>query len=95
MAQNPDSLPITIRGRLTLVGRTLYGNSFRAKLAEGLGIGRSTLWQWMTDGGKRRAHRDVDAELIDLIDSERDATDQRGLQIDALRRLFVSQRSEA
>jgi transcriptional regulator with XRE-family HTH domain len=85
--QKAEPLPAEIPGRLAIVGVTLYGKSWRRRLAEGLNISRSTLWQWLSGAGKRR---DVDGDLIDLLDSERDAASERALQIAELRRRFMT-----
>lgn len=86
MAQKQTgALPPTVHGRLTLVGKTLYGKAFRAKLAAGLNISRSTLFEWMRGGGKRR---DIDADLIDLIECERDAADERSIELADLSKRF-------
>lgn len=82
-------IPATIPGRLTLVGRTIYGKSFRARLAVGLKISRSTLFEWMRTSGTRRDGRDIDAELIDLLDSERGAAIERSIAIEDLRQRFI------
>lgn len=83
MAKAPHSLPHSIPARLTLVGRLLYGKTFKAKLADGLGISRNTLWEWMNGGGKL-ARRNINADLIELLDSERDGAAERSIQIAAL-----------
>jgi hypothetical protein len=86
-----QTLPATIPGRLTLVGHTLYGRSFKAKLAAGLNVSRSTLFEWMRGGGKRR---DIDNQLIALLDDERDAADERSIEIAALRKTFAAARHD-
>jgi hypothetical protein len=85
--QKPEPLPTDLPGRITLVGTALYGKSWRRRLAEGLNISRSTLWQWLSGAGKRR---DIDGALIELLDCERDAANERSLQIAGLRRRFLS-----
>jgi transposase-like protein len=72
---------------LALVGTALYGKSWRARLADGLNISRSTLWQWLSGAGRRSG---IDGDLIELLDCERDAASERALQISALRRRFVA-----
>jgi hypothetical protein len=84
----PAPLPADLPGRIDLVGAALYGKSWRRRLAQGLHISRSTLWQLLCGAGKRR--RDVDGELIELLDCERDAASERSLQIAALRRRFMA-----
>lgn len=83
-----EPLHAELPGRLALVGKTLYGKSWRPRLAEGLSISRSTLFEWGRGGGKNG--RDVDSELIELLDSELDATSERAMLIAALRRRFMS-----
>jgi hypothetical protein len=85
----PEPLPAEIPGRLALVGATLYGKSWRRRLAEGLHVSRSTLWQWLSGAGKRR---DIDGDLMELLDCERDAASERALQIAARRRRFMIKR---
>jgi hypothetical protein len=80
-------LPKTIQGRLELVGRALYGKSFKAKLAAGLHISRSTLFEWSRGNCKRRT---IDDELITLLDAARDAADERSVEIAALRKRFIN-----
>jgi hypothetical protein len=87
-AQKQEPLPTDLPGRIELVGATLYGKSWRRRLAVALGVSRSTLWQLHRGAGKRR--RDVDGELIELLDCERDAASERSLQIAALRRRFMA-----
>jgi len=85
-SQKIEPLPADLRGRLALVGTELYGKSWRRRrLADGLSISRSTLFEWLRGAGKNG--RDVDGELLD---AERDAASERSLQIAALRRRFIS-----
>jgi hypothetical protein len=83
----PAPLPADLPGRIELVGSTLYGKSWRRRLAQGLHISRSTLWQLLRGAGKRS---DVDAELAELLDVERDAASERGAELAALRRRFMA-----
>ena len=78
-------LPATIQKRLTLVGRVLYGRSFKARLAKGLNISRSTLFEWLRGSCSRST---IDTELIELIECERDAADKRSIEIAALSKRF-------
>lgn len=59
--------------------------AFRAKLAAALGVSRSTLWQWMRGGGKRR---NIDKDLVELLEAERDAADERSIEIADLCKRF-------
>ena len=88
-----DALPADQAQRLALVGVVLYGKSFRARLAEGLNITRSTLWLWLQ--GEIKNDRDIDGELIELLDCERDAATERGLRIADLRRRFMKKKEAA
>jgi hypothetical protein len=85
LAPLPDDQP----GRISEVGTTLWGRDYRRRLAEALGISRTTLWKWMAGGGKRR---DIDADLEELLETERDAASERELQIADLRRRFIARR---
>jgi hypothetical protein len=81
-----DHLPAAVPGRLAYAGVSLYGFCWKSRLAAGLGIGRTTLHQWMT-GGKR--DRDIDGEIADLIDRERDAASVRAVALTDLRNRFL------
>jgi hypothetical protein len=83
----PEARPADLAGRIMLVRTTLYGKSWRRRVAVGLNISRSTLWQLLRGAGKRR---NVDGELVELLDCERDAANERSLQIAALRRRFMA-----
>lgn len=86
MTKMIHTIPNDLPGRLRVAGQALYGSTWRARLAAGLGVSRSTLFEWMQGANKRR---DIDAELIDLLDCERDAANERGLEIAELRRRFI------
>lgn len=75
-------------GRLAYAGFGLYGFCWKSRLAAGLGIGRRTLHQWMT-GGKRDPDRDIDGEIADLIDRERDVASERAVALTDLRNRFL------
>ena len=81
----PDDQP----GRISEVGTTLFGRDYRRRLADALGISRTTLWKWLSGGGKRR---DIDADLEELLETERDAASERELAIANLRRRFIARR---
>lgn len=56
--------------RITLVGETVYGTDWRAKIARGIAIGRSTLYRYLA--GKRSARpEEIDEELLKLMTVER------------------------
>ena len=84
------TLPSDLPGRLTAVGKGLYGRHWRARLAAGLNIGRATLHGWMT--GAWETPRDIDAELIALLDTERDACAERGIALTAIRQQLLAGR---
>jgi hypothetical protein len=81
-----EALPKGLPECLELVGTRLFGREWQAQVAAGLGVHRATLWRWMA--GKRPQH-DVDHDLIELLERERERQDYRALQITALRKLFV------
>lgn len=70
--------------RIECVGEGLYGDEWKTRLAAGLGISRSQLFEWRR-GANKTTRRDIDAELIALIDRERDASNERGLNLSRLR----------
>lgn len=90
MTNNTLTIPNDLPGRLRVAGTTLYGSSWRSRLAAGLGVSRSTLFEWCRGG---KAVVDIDAAIIDLIDRERDEASLRGIQLTALKNRFVSRRS--
>ncbi|MCU1348961.1 MAG: hypothetical protein JWO56_1991 [Acidobacteria bacterium] len=77
-------LPADRAARLATVGAELYGKSWRRRLAAGLGISRSTLHSWIRDAS--RTARDIDGELIRLLDAEREACTTRWLRLGAMRK---------
>lgn len=85
MKQKSDPLPATVQSRLTLVGKFLYGREFRARLAAGLGISRVTLFELLRGRGKRR---DVDDDIIELLEHEHDVARERSVEIAALSERF-------
>ncbi|SDG60256.1 hypothetical protein SAMN05216338_1001873 [Bradyrhizobium sp. Rc2d] len=78
----------TLPGRIEMVGTGLYGEAYRRRLAQGLGISRGTLWAVLS--GRKRTARDVDLALLDLIDRERDATAERGMALTKLKKSLLS-----
>ena len=81
----PDDQP----GRISEVGVTLWGRDYKRRLAAALNVSRTTLWKWMHGGGKRR---DIDGDLLELLETERDAASERELQIAQLRKRFLARR---
>lgn len=88
---SPDWLPSAEPDRLKLVGRTVFGKHYMKRLAGGLGIARTTLWELMRGRGKRVT--DLDDRLIELLDSESEASAERGLQLALLRKRFLKERN--
>jgi hypothetical protein len=87
---HPDWLPEAESDRLRLVGRSAYGSHYMRRLASGLGIARTTLWQLMRGRGKRVT--DLDDRLIELLDAEAEAAAAHGLELAALRKRFLKRR---
>lgn len=77
----------SLPGRLEWVGKCVFGQSWASRLAEGLGISRSMLWEYRKG---RRTDRDIDGGLLALIDSERDACAERGAMLTRLRRQLIA-----
>jgi hypothetical protein len=91
MTQNTRTsikLPPDVPGRLRYAGKYLYGTGWRTRLAIGLRISRSTLFQWL--GGNIKTDRDIDREIVELLDRERDAASERGVELTELRRKFLA-----
>lgn len=78
-------------GRLTAVGIGLYGTAWRRRLATGLSISRSTLHAWLR-GFWTKSKRDIDGDLLALIDAERDACAERGVSLTHLRNQLLGKR---
>lgn len=84
---------MTEQERIEWVGRSLYGAPWRGRLAEGLRMSRVTLWSIMS--GSRKSGRDIDGDMIGLIDRERDATVERATALTKLRNRLIAMRKEA
>ena len=84
MKRAPKTLPELI----AWTGEGLYGPAYKRKLAAGLGISRSTLRLWML--GFVSNTRDMESELLLLIDRERVATSGRGVDLTALRNALIA-----
>jgi hypothetical protein len=82
-----STVPIDRAGRLQAVGVALYGSAWRKRLAAGLRISRSTLHGWMT--GSWETPRDLDGDLIALLDAERDGCAERSIALTALRQQLM------
>jgi DNA-binding XRE family transcriptional regulator len=83
-------LPKDAPGRLAAIGEWRYGMTWRRRLAEGLGISRDTLYWWLR--GAAKPHWDIDGELIKLLDRERAAHTERGMEIAAIRKRLMARR---
>jgi hypothetical protein len=81
-------LPIEQTDRIDLVGVTVWGRDYRGPMAEALGIGKTLFWQLR----KGESRRNVDAELIQLLDAQCDAAAVKSLEIAALRSRFLAER---
>ncbi len=84
----------TLPDLLTMTGFGIYGANWRARLAQGLGISRMTLWAMLRGDGKRSAI-DIDNRLVDLIERERDAAAERGVMLTRLRNRVVALAAKA
>ena len=82
-----SSLPETLPGRIEFVGEKLYGRDWRGAVARGLGVHRATLWRWLA--GKRTS-RDINADLVAMVDAERDVAAARSDEIGALQRTLLA-----
>lgn len=71
-----------------MVGTGLYGEEWRGRLAAGIGISRGTLWSIMS--GSNRHRRDIDAAMVALIERERDATAEHGMELTRLKNALLS-----
>lgn len=81
-------LPVEVSARLAAIGKVVYGpQCWRGRLAAGLGVSQSTLRLWL--GGEYKSQRDIDGELIQLIDRERDASAERSVELGDLRKAIV------
>lgn len=79
--------PKTLAQRLEYVGTALYGrHGWTGRLAKGLGIGRTMLWHYRNG---ERPDRDIDGELLALIEREREATTMRAVELTKLRHRVV------
>jgi hypothetical protein len=70
----------------------MYGDNWRARLAAGLGICRTTLWAIMSDARKRGPQADIDGALIELVDRECEASAKRGASLSRLRNRLLTLR---
>lgn len=74
----------TLPQRIESVGTSIYpGHGWTARLARGLGMSRSQLFEYRSGGGKH--DRDIDGEMLALIDRERDDAAARGVALAKLR----------
>ena len=80
-------LPETLPGRIEFVGERLYGRDWRGAVARGLSVHRATLWRWLA--GKRTS-RDIDTDLVAMVDAERDVAAARSDEIGRLQRTLFA-----
>ncbi|MCS3893463.1 hypothetical protein M2171_002596 [Bradyrhizobium japonicum USDA 38] len=84
MVSDPSpASPNSQADHIAYVGLALRGEEWKTRLAAGLDISRSQLFEWRLGTSKTR--RDIDCGLIALIDRERDASNKRGLKLFHLR----------
>jgi transposase-like protein len=67
--------------------KRLYGRDWRGAVARRLGVHRATLWRWLA--GKRTS-RDIDADLVAMVDAERDVAAARSDEIARLQRTLLA-----
>ena len=79
--------PRDIPGKLKFVGEHLFGTAWKRRLAVGLGVSRSTLHSWL---GGHKTDRDIEFDLVLLIDRERVVSTDRAVELTALRRAIES-----
>jgi hypothetical protein len=82
-----NRLPETLPGRIEFVGERLYGRDWRGAVAHALGVHRATLWRWLA--GKRTS-RDIDADLVAMVDAGRDVAAARSDEIRRLQRTLLA-----
>jgi hypothetical protein len=82
-----NRLPETLPGRIEFVGERLYGRDWRGAVARGLGVHRATLWRWLA--GKRTS-RDIDADLVAMVETERDVAAARSDEVGRLQRTLLA-----
>lgn len=74
--------------RIEYVGKTVFGDyGWTRRLAKALCISRSQLFEFRNGRGNR--DRDIDGELIDMIERERHATALRGAMLTRLRNQII------
>jgi hypothetical protein len=86
--QGTSETPKTLPERIEYVGTALYGTRWTKRLAAGLRISRSQLYEYRVGRGNR--DRNIDGELIDLIERERAASAARGMALTQLRNYIAS-----
>ncbi|MBB4377242.1 hypothetical protein [Bradyrhizobium sp. SBR1B] len=91
----PKPQKSTLPERIELVGAALYGaGRWTAALARGLRMSRSQLFEYRR-AGRIKYGRDIDGEMLALIDRERDAAAERGVALTKLRNLLLVLRKGA
>lgn len=81
------NIPRDLPARLQFYGRKIFGKCWKGPMAQGLGVDRSTLRLWLR--GEYKSGRDIDGELIELIDRERDANAERSIELGELRKSVI------
>lgn len=80
----------TLPQRIEYIGVGLYSRrGWTTQLARGLGMSRSQLFEYRR-AGRIKSDRDIDGELIALIDRERDAAAERGVALTKLRHRLLA-----
>jgi hypothetical protein len=87
-----DPMPPTVGERIQLVGKTLFGDRWRSRMAAELGASRSTQWRWVRNDEQPK--RDIDMILVELIDREWSSGNARCAELADLRRRFVRHQQE-
>lgn len=81
-------IPTDVPERLEFYGTTIFGaKCWRGKLAAGLSIAPSTLRLWLN--GEYKSDRDIDGEVLDLIERERDVSAERNVELGELRKRIL------
>jgi hypothetical protein len=85
-----EAVPETQAGRIKWVAERVYpAGRWRARIAKGLGIGRSTLYRFLS--GRKRSRRGLDDKLIVLMARERIASQRRARDSARAEKVFAQQ----
>jgi hypothetical protein len=80
--------PRDLPGQIAFTGQQLFGEFWKRRMAQALGISRTALRLWILGLSKR--DRDVASELLFLIDRERAASVSRSAELTALRHDLIA-----